>query len=49
MDELVKDEDATYLECSHVFHSKCIDEWLSKYNYKCPVCKKEAGKPKYNI
>ncbi len=49
MDELEKDNEVINLPCGHTFHSHCIEEWLSKYNYNCPVCKKEVGKPKYNI
>ena len=31
------------LNCDHVFHTSCIDEWLENQNYKCPCCRTEAG------
>jgi len=37
------------LSCNHIYHSNCIIEYLTKYNYKCPCCKKEVGEPLYNI
>ena len=33
------------LPCKHTYHTECIDQYLSKYNYKCPCCKLEVGKP----
>ena len=41
--------EACELPCNHNFHSECIEPWLKQYNYKCPICRKEAGKPKYNV
>lgn len=26
------------LECSHVFHQACVDDWFSRYNEYCPLC-----------
>jgi hypothetical protein len=31
------------LNCDHVFHTSCIDEWLENQNYKCPCCRADAG------
>jgi len=31
------------LPCSHYFHQSCIKEYLTNYNYHCPICKAECG------
>ena len=46
---LNKDDEACELPCEHIFHDECIQPWLNNYNYKCPICRKEVGKPKYVI
>ena len=33
-------EEGKYLNCGHIFHLKCITEWISS-NTKCPICKAE--------
>lgn len=49
MSQMIKDEKITLLKCNHNFHYECISPYLKEYNYKCPVCRAEVGKPKYNI
>jgi hypothetical protein len=49
MGHLDKDEEVSELRCTHTFHSECIKPYLLQYNYKCPVCRTEVGKAKYNI
>ena len=34
-----KKKTVTVLECSHVYHQKCIKEWF-KQSTKCPLCRK---------
>ena len=36
--DILGDNKIRLLHCNHIFHSECIDEWLTK-NPTCPVCK----------
>jgi hypothetical protein len=29
------------LECSHIYHKKCIDHWFRKDHSDCPMCRKK--------
>lgn len=37
-DEYNNEDTVAVLECSHLFHKNCIEEW-GHYNPICPVCK----------
>lgn len=37
MDQFVIAEKITKLSCNHIFHTPCIDQWLSSYSTKCPI------------
>merc|ERR1719498_2095090 len=32
------DEDITELPCGHLFHTKCIEPWLTECRNHCPMC-----------
>ena len=38
LDNLAKGDLALALSCGHVFHEKCIHEWLGRKE-SCPLCK----------
>ena len=38
--EFKNGENVTQLTCGHLFHTECVDTWLSK-NKVCPMCHKE--------
>jgi hypothetical protein len=33
----ITDLDISKIDCNHIFHKNCIDEWLN-INNKCPIC-----------
>jgi hypothetical protein len=40
-DKYTPDENVTKLDCNerHMFHSKCIESWISQGHNSCPVCR----------
>jgi hypothetical protein len=43
--EYFKDnDDIRLINCNHLFHKNCIDMWLSKSSYKCPLCREPVYK-----
>ena len=38
MCEIEENEECKKLECGHIFHSACIDNWL-KRTLECPMCR----------
>ena len=49
LDDMKINQEVIELQCNHIYHSNCINEYLTNYNYKCPCCKEEIGRPVYNI
>jgi hypothetical protein len=37
-----EEEDRRLLECAHLFHAPCIDQWLTASNNSCPLCRRQA-------
>ncbi|KAL0483494.1 E3 ubiquitin-protein ligase [Acrasis kona] len=39
-DDFKQDEQLNKIECNHLFHKKCLREWLERHN-TCPMCRHE--------
>ena len=38
LEEYVNNDNVIYLPCFHIFHKKCITQWIKK-QANCPLCK----------
>ena len=42
MEDYFEGNEIRVLPCSHAFHCKCIDQFLTKYNRVCPLCQSKV-------
>lgn len=41
IDVMDPEDEIRVLSCGHIFHTECIDPWLTKRNAFCPLCKED--------
>uniref|UniRef100_A0A224XNQ8 Putative e3 ubiquitin ligase n=1 Tax=Panstrongylus lignarius TaxID=156445 RepID=A0A224XNQ8_9HEMI len=42
LDDFIEGEKLRILPCSHAYHCKCIDPWLTRNRRVCPMCKRKV-------
>lgn len=44
LQDIEEGEIITNLPCKHYYHHECISKYLKEFDYKCPLCREDAGK-----
>ena len=37
------------LDCGHLYHGQCIDEWIASGGNTCPLCRNEVNRPSFKM